>query len=223
MSDGRAERVAVRGLKLHVRRWDGDGIPFVLVHGLASNARTWDVVARELHAAGHPVVAVDGGLESLVPALAGRVRTARLQMLATAPTGQVAVAQPVYRRGGFDYWQQRPDGTVVVGGQRDHFEAAEWIDGGRAAAPEPTAEVQAALDDLLRTVVGVTDAAVTHRWAGSSAFTIDHRPICEPVGDGVVAVGGYSGTGNVIGPLCGRAAVQLLLTGTSALAATLLA
>lgn len=169
------------------------------------------------------VVAVDGGLERVVPALAGRVRTARLQMLASAPTAQVAVTQPIYRRWGFDYWQQRPDGTVVVGGQRDQFEAAEWIDAGRAAAPEPTAGVQAALDELLRAVVGITDAPVTHRWAGSSGFTPDHRPICEPVGDGVVAVGGYSGTGNVIGPLCGRAAVQLLLTGTSALAATLLA
>ncbi len=30
--------------------------PFVLVHGLASNARMWDGVAAELVAAGHPAV-----------------------------------------------------------------------------------------------------------------------------------------------------------------------
>ena len=33
--------------------------PFVLVHGLASNARTWDGVAAELTASGHPVVSID--------------------------------------------------------------------------------------------------------------------------------------------------------------------
>lgn len=47
------------GLRLHVRQWAGAGRPFVLLHGLASNARTWDAVARRLAAAGHPVVAVD--------------------------------------------------------------------------------------------------------------------------------------------------------------------
>jgi len=37
----------------------GSGRPFLLVHGLASNARLWDGVATHLAAAGHPVVAVD--------------------------------------------------------------------------------------------------------------------------------------------------------------------
>jgi pimeloyl-ACP methyl ester carboxylesterase len=34
-------------------------VPFLLVHGLASNARLWDGVATALAGAGHPVVAVD--------------------------------------------------------------------------------------------------------------------------------------------------------------------
>lgn len=51
--------VPVRGLNLHIRRWEGTGIPFLLVHGLASNARAWDLLARRLNDAGHPVVAVD--------------------------------------------------------------------------------------------------------------------------------------------------------------------
>ncbi|MSW46690.1 MAG: alpha/beta fold hydrolase, partial [Actinobacteria bacterium] len=38
---------------------DQPGTPFVLVHGLASNARMWDGVAAELAAAGHPVVWID--------------------------------------------------------------------------------------------------------------------------------------------------------------------
>lgn len=38
---------------------EGDRLPFLLVHGLASNARLWDAVSRRLAAAGHEVVAVD--------------------------------------------------------------------------------------------------------------------------------------------------------------------
>jgi pimeloyl-ACP methyl ester carboxylesterase len=44
---------------LHVRHWDGDGCAFLLVHGLASNARLWDGVAELLSARGHRVIAVD--------------------------------------------------------------------------------------------------------------------------------------------------------------------
>jgi pimeloyl-ACP methyl ester carboxylesterase len=47
------------GIKLHVREWVGDKTAFVLLHGLASNSRTWDAVAERLAAAGHHVVAVD--------------------------------------------------------------------------------------------------------------------------------------------------------------------
>ena len=47
------------GVRLHVREAAGGGRPFLLVHGLASNARTWDGVAARLAAAGHRAVAVD--------------------------------------------------------------------------------------------------------------------------------------------------------------------
>src|SRR5262245_38017886 len=51
-------RVA-EGVRLHVRHWPATGIPFLLVHGLASNARLWDGVATRLRAAGYPAYAVD--------------------------------------------------------------------------------------------------------------------------------------------------------------------
>ncbi|MEO7981366.1 MAG: alpha/beta hydrolase [Sporichthyaceae bacterium] len=47
------------GPRLALRRADGEGRPFLLVHGLSSNARLWDGAARRLAAAGHQVVAVD--------------------------------------------------------------------------------------------------------------------------------------------------------------------
>lgn len=47
------------GPRLAIRTVDGPRRPFLLVHGLASNARLWDGVAAHLAAAGHQVVAVD--------------------------------------------------------------------------------------------------------------------------------------------------------------------
>jgi glycine/D-amino acid oxidase-like deaminating enzyme len=51
------------------------------------------------------------------------------------------------------------------------------------------------------------------RWAASVGFTTDARALCTPVEPGVVAIGGYSGTGNLVGPVAARAAVALLLDG----------
>jgi pimeloyl-ACP methyl ester carboxylesterase len=45
--------------RLAVRTAAGSGRAFLLVHGLASNARLWDGVGRQLAVAGHRVVAVD--------------------------------------------------------------------------------------------------------------------------------------------------------------------
>ncbi|HYN74982.1 MAG TPA: alpha/beta hydrolase [Candidatus Limnocylindria bacterium] len=47
------------GPRLALRRAEGARRPFLLVHGLASNARLWDGVARRLAVAGHEVAAVD--------------------------------------------------------------------------------------------------------------------------------------------------------------------
>ncbi len=164
---------------------------------------------------GAVVVAVDGKLEAVLPELAGRVRTARLQMLATAPTDEVRVPRPVYARWGFEYWQQLPDGRIALGGFRDRAEAEEWTDDA-----EPSAHVQSLLDEFLREGIGVR-APVTHRWAASVGFTPDGLPVLEEVRPGVIAAGGYSGTGNVIGMLCGRAAAQLAVRGASEVAQVL--
>lgn len=161
------------------------------------------------------VVAVDGGLERVLPDLAARVRTARLQMLATAPA-PARFRRPVYARWGYDYWQQLPTGEVLLGGCRDRFAADEWT-----TEAEPTESVQQCLDSLLRTRLGIHEE-VTHRWAGLVGFTEDRMPVCGRVRPGVFAAGGYCGTGNVLGPLCGRAAARLALTGSAGELALLL-
>lgn len=47
-------------------------------------------------------------------------------MLATAPATDVKFARPVYRREGYDYWQQLPDGSIALGGFRDQEIEKEW-------------------------------------------------------------------------------------------------
>jgi pimeloyl-ACP methyl ester carboxylesterase len=47
------------GVRLAVRAAEGARRPFLLVHGLASNARLWDAAATHLADAGHQVIAVD--------------------------------------------------------------------------------------------------------------------------------------------------------------------
>ena len=156
------------------------------------------VTARGTISCRRVIVAVDGRLELVLPELGARVRTARLQMLATAPAQDVSIPRPIYWRDGFEYWQQLRDGTVAVGGFRDKHEADEWTHDAT-----PSSAIQQRLDEFLRTHIG-TQAPVTHRWAASVSYTHDGAPICEEVRDGVFAIGAYSGTGNIVGALCGR-------------------
>lgn len=155
------------------------------------------------------IIAVDGRLDVLLPQLAGRVRTARLQMLATEPVEPDRLPCPVYARWGYDYAQQAAGGRLFVGGGRDRFPETEWT-----TDDEPTRPVQEYIETVARRMAG-RPVRVTHRWAASVGFTPDGRPLCTPVDDGVVAVGGYNGTGNLVGPVAARAAVALALDGTA--------
>ncbi|HVG44871.1 MAG TPA: FAD-dependent oxidoreductase [Longimicrobium sp.] len=160
---------------------------------------------------GRVIVAVDGGLDRLVPALAGRVRTARLQMVATAPLPEVRYPRPVYMRYGSEWWQQLPDGRIALGGFRDQGGEAEWTHDA-----EPCDTVQRLIERFLRGTLGI-DAPITHRWAASVSYTDDGLPVLAEVEPGLWACGAYSGHGNTIGAICGRAAAQLAVTGSSAL------
>jgi gamma-glutamylputrescine oxidase len=181
-----------RGARLHA------GSPAVEIAGDRVRTPGGSVACRAV------VVTVDGGLERVVPELAGRVRSSRLQMLGTAPL-PVTCPRPVYHRGGYDYWQQLPDGRVMLGGGRDRWRDEEW-----GAPAEPSAPVQGHLDRLLHEQFGEA-ARVTHRWAGVVGYTGDWSPILEEVRPGVIVSGALCGHGNVIGSLSGRAAAAIAL------------
>jgi gamma-glutamylputrescine oxidase len=197
----RCRTLALQALEAGAQLFEGSQVSAIepgAVHGTDFQVR-----------ADHIVVCVDGKLETIFPVLSPRVRTARLQMLGTAPDTRVRIPRPVYARWGYEYWQQLPDGRITLGGFRDAEEADEWT-----LSDAPTDSLQTRLEEFLRSGIGAT-AAITHRWAASVSYAEGGLPILEEMYPGVWAVGAYSGTGNVVGALCGQAAVQMAINGNS--------
>lgn len=115
-------------------------------------------------------------------------------------------------RWGYDYWQQLEDGRLVFGGFRDAAMEEEWTDSG-----EPTARIQELQERFLRDRLGIREP-ITHRWAATVSYSADDLPILEEVRRNVWVAGAYSGTGNVVGALCGRALGRLALGSTAPIA-----
>jgi glycine/D-amino acid oxidase-like deaminating enzyme len=182
---------------------------------LYGNSKATGISGNEVHTTSgrvscrKTIVAVDGGLEQLVPDLKDRVRTARLQMLATAPARTQRFSRPVYARWGYEYWQQLPDGTIALGGFRDTGGEEEWTGNGSPSAP-----VQDALEFFLREHLRVEEN-VTHRWAATVSYTNTGIPVVEELRPGLWVTGAYSGTGNVMGAICGRGVAQAVVKGES--------
>lgn len=153
------------------------------------------------------VVCVDGGLGQVLPELGDLSRPARLQMLAAAPDPARAKPAAVGTRWGWDYWQQTAHGVVALGGCRDVAGDAEWT-----ADPSPSPIVQDALERRLRDRLHVT-TPITHRWAAVVSYTDDGLPLFREVRPRVWALGAYSGTGNLLGAMLGRAAARCLSGG----------
>jgi gamma-glutamylputrescine oxidase len=154
------------------------------------------------------LVATDGYGHGLVAELADLIWPTRGQVVASEPLDQVLYDRPHYARQGFDYWQQLPDGRILLGGFRDVSILDELTD-----VEETTPAIQASLEAFLHELAG-RKVAVTHRWAGIFGLTQDLLPLVGPVPgrDGRVWVaGGYSGHGNVLGFSCGALAADALL------------
>jgi glycine/D-amino acid oxidase-like deaminating enzyme len=146
------------------------------------------------------------------PAWQTLIRTARGQVLATAPVAQILFRHLVYANDGFEYWRQLTDGRVVLGGLR------------RLAIEEEVgiedrlhARIQDGLDAYLRHLGVPASTPVTHRWSGIMGFTPDRLPLIGPVvgRDGMYVAGGYSGHGLAFAFLAGRMIAELTATGAT--------
>ncbi len=137
------------GVSLAVYLWPGDEVPFLLVHGLASNALLWAGAAEELSAAGHPVAAVDqrghgqsdkpdDGYD--LPTLAGDISSviAALGWRQPVVAGQSWGGNVVLELGARD--PALPRGLVLVdGGWIDLSRFRSWQECEQAMAPPPIA------------------------------------------------------------------------------------
>ncbi len=157
--------------------------------------------------ADHVVIATDGYTQGLLPALDAAVRPTRGQVLVTEPLGRQLFPCPHYARRGYDYWQQTPDGRLVLGGRRDASLATE-----DTAEEATTALIQGELEALAAELVGERPR-VSARWAGIWGTTADRLPLAGPLHDkpGVWVAAGYSGHGNVLGFACGRLVADAIL------------
>ena len=157
--------------------------------------------------AGAVVIAVDGMTDTLAPELRPFVSPMRGQVLATEPLPERLDGRPHYARGGYDYWQQLPNGRLILGGRRDTSLETE-----RTATDETTPFIQDQLEAFATRLLGRAPA-VTHRWAGCWGQTADLLPLAGPLpgSDRLWVAGGYSGHGNVLGFACGELVARAIL------------
>jgi gamma-glutamylputrescine oxidase len=169
----------------------------------------WRVVTPGGAATGRAVVvACDGLLPRLVPELHGIVYPVRGQMLATEPIPDPVVTLPTHSDHGFVYALPTHDGRLAIGGCRSADLEAEYTD-----ESGPTLRIQEALDRFVVERMGLTDARITHRWAGTMGFSADLLPVvgAVPGRPGLHVAGGYSGVGNIQGFVCGGMLADLIL------------
>jgi gamma-glutamylputrescine oxidase len=158
-------------------------------------------------AAEQVVVATDGYPSGLLGPLEGLIVPTRGQMLATEPLPERWFERPHYGRQGFDYWHQRPDGRMLVGGFRDVDLTTEFTD-----RDETTPAIQSALEQFVVDLVG-RPVRITHRWAGIFGLVPDLLPVVGrvPGEERIWVAAGYSGHGNVLGFLCGEFVADAIL------------
>jgi glycine/D-amino acid oxidase-like deaminating enzyme len=159
------------------------------------------------------VVAANAWLDQIIPALVGHVTPVRGQALAFAPTPATfahGMGAALTLTG--EYWQQAPDGTIVLGGCRA---VAPFQDFGIRDS-RPTPEVQAALEQVLPSLFpALAELRVVQRWAGSMAFTADYLPIADRAPDlpNTWVVGGFCGHGMPFGLRLGQLLAQAAVDG----------
>jgi glycine/D-amino acid oxidase-like deaminating enzyme len=163
--------------------------------------------------AGHVVVALNAWSDTLVPELAELVVPTRGQILAYEPIASVfhtAIGVDVTPTG--EYWQQTPDGSIVIGGCRANAPGADVGVREMVATDEVAGRIERVLPELFPALSPLT---VARRWAGLMAFTSDRLPIVDTVPgiSNVWVVGGFSGHGMVFGPRLGQLLATTVTTG----------
>jgi gamma-glutamylputrescine oxidase len=146
------------------------------------------------------ILTTNAWLAELVPALRGVVRPVQGQLIATTPlppTFPFGMAAQVSSGG--EYWQQTPEGTVILGGCRTIVAPP---DDPCAQRPQPEIH-QALLAVLPRLFPDLPAVSAARGWAGAMAFTPDGLPIVDQIDASTWVVGGFNGHGMPFGASVG--------------------
>ena len=165
--------------------------------------------------AGQTVVALNAWSDTLIPEVANLIVPVRGQILAYEPSPPVfrtAVGVDVTSTG--EYWQQQPDGSIVIGGCRADAPGGDVGVREMIATSQLTDRIERILPDLFPKLEGLV---VARRWAGPMAFTSDRLPVVDriPGMDNAWFGGGFSGHGMSFGPRLGQLLAEAVTTGVT--------
>ena len=149
------------------------------VHAIERRAGSFVVrTGRGDVTAARVVHATNAWARRLVPALDGVIVPVRGQVIVTEPV------EPMWLFGlstnlGYEYWLQRPDGRIVLGGMR-------WITPTQEVGTDDDTVIEPAVSRRLRAFLpqhfpALANVRVEHEWTGIMGFTPDRAPLVGPM------------------------------------------
>ena len=152
------------------------------------------------------VLCTNAYLPQLMPRYQEIIHPVRGQMLCTTPQKPI-FNRPIYADHGFDYWRQKPDGRIVLGGWRNldpdsEVGYAETLHDG----------IQESMAQFLRRFNGLGSIQIESRWSGIMGFSRDGLPLigAVPGTDNLLIGAGFTGHGFGFAWLAGRSLAMMI-------------
>jgi glycine/D-amino acid oxidase-like deaminating enzyme len=161
--------------------------------------------------AGRVVLATNAWSPQLAGFLRQRINPVRGQVLATEPAPRV-FRHAMSTNYGYEYWSQRADGTIVLGGAR--WATADRDEG--YYAEELNHQVQGALYGFLTgTFPALAGVKIARRWSGIMGFSQDGYPFIGPIPgrERLIVAAGFTGHGGPYFAITGKSVAELIVDG----------
>ena len=164
------------------------------------------------------VVATNGYIGSLIPALADKIRPIRNHVLVTSPAPWLLKDGSRCGMGGqngFAYWIQREDGRIVLGGFRDREPGCgvdQADDSKEAEDPQARAAIRSFLWDHFDLGGAEPPVCIEQEWTGIIGWSCDDMPWVGPLPGqpGIFVCAGYCGSGLSRAFACGVTVAEMI-------------
>jgi glycine/D-amino acid oxidase-like deaminating enzyme len=161
--------------------------------------------------AGRVVLATNAWTPLIAGLLKGRIAPVRGQIFATEPAPRVFL-RAMSTNWGYEYWSQRRDGAIVLGGAR--WAVPDRDEGYYAEELRP--EIQGALYAFLTGCFpALAGVKVARRWSGIMGFSLDGYPFIGPLPgrERLLVAAGFTGHGGPYWAIAGQCIADLIATG----------